>query len=90
MKRLSDRKFAKIMHSARARNAAMTRIEHEGGFAAPQDSGFAGLLLTVKDALECGVKAQDWNAVCEGLALLHKALVAKGWWRVESWSEGAE
>jgi hypothetical protein len=70
----SEAYFQKMMAQARANNARKTRDEHEVGFTSPQDCDLATHLRTVRGAMQCAVRCQDWQTACDGIALLDQAI----------------
>lgn len=71
---IDDSELQVMLTKARNRNQSMTKLEHQSGFAALQQSPLDTHLRTVVDALICGVKLKDWGPVCEGIVLLQDAI----------------
>ena len=71
-----ESKVARLIESARKRNHNMSQVEHNNGFAAPEDGPLDEGLRTVLCALVAGVELWDTNrngsleCITEGIALL--------------------
>lgn len=71
---LSDKRFNKMMRKAREQDAEMARLEAKTGTASPQRCDLHAHLRTVEQALECAVRTNDWQVVCEGIVMLQSAI----------------
>src|SRR5262245_16148688 len=66
--------YEKLMAKARETNNRRDEIDKEDGYAAQDDAGVLALLRTVQSAIECGIRATDWNPIAEGQAMLESAI----------------
>lgn len=70
--------YEKLMAAARKTNARRDEIDKRNGFVTPYECGADGLLKTIREAIECGIRAGDWNIVAEGQAMLEKMIEIVG------------
>lgn len=76
MKVMDESRYQAMLAIARATDHERSALERQAGFASPKDSGLCLLLRTAQDALECAVKTNDWQIVCEGIVFLEQAIAA--------------
>jgi hypothetical protein len=62
----------KLLNEARIRANLMDKIDHDAGYATPADVGAMHMLRTGIGAIECGITRDEWDAVADGLLLLHQ------------------
>jgi len=71
---IDEATYEAMIAKARETDRTRTADEHDYGLASPSDGGFEILLRTTKDALECAIKTEDWQTVCEAMVFLQQAL----------------
>jgi hypothetical protein len=74
----TDEKVLGIVEKAFKTNAQRDRSDRESGFAAPGDTGLAGLLRNAICAILSGIRGRsqgDLDCIAEGLAMVIKAEV---------------
>ena len=74
MKRtMTDSKFATLVQQAYKRNNDMDEIDHEVGFATPEEVGIQEVIRVAAMALKAGIKTQDQECILDAYVLLIKA-----------------
>jgi hypothetical protein len=67
---MTEESARKLLSKAEQTNAQRDKIERGSGFAPPGQGGNALWARTVMQAIYCGLRTEDWNAVAEGLIML--------------------
>jgi hypothetical protein len=70
----SDHVYKRMLAKARRTNVKRSKMEREAGLAPPNSTDLATLLRTATAALECAVKTEDWQTVCEGAVFIEQAI----------------
>lgn len=70
--------YEKLMTKARETNAKRDQMDKEAGFATPWQAGADAVLLTIRDAIKCGIVTNNWSNVAEAQAILEKMIEVVG------------
>ena len=69
---ITDAEVTKRLAQASRTNVERDAIERASGLATPHDNGDAALMRTAIDALQAGLKMEDWSCVAEAADMLAK------------------